>query len=79
MITATHDDILRLFPGIQDHTVVEILATKATLGDLEAASLLLANQDNGLIDAKRGASGQLSRVLDILANAEITSVEDRDR
>lgn len=79
MITATHDDIIRLFPDIQDHAVVEILATKATLGELEAASLLLANQDNRLIDAEREASGQSPRVLEILANAEIMPVADRDR
>jgi hypothetical protein len=79
MINPIHDDIVRLFPGIQGHTVVEILATKATLRELEAASLLLANQDNGLIDVKREASGQLSRVLDILAKAEIMPGEDRDR
>lgn len=79
MITATHDDIIRLFPDIQDHAVVEILATKATLGELEAASLLLANQDNRLIDVEREASGQSPRVLEILANAEIMPVADRDR
>lgn len=79
MIIATHDDIVRLFPGIQDHTVVEILATKATTRELEAASLLLANQDEGLIDTNRETGGQPSRVLDILANAEIMPRENRDR
>ena len=59
--------------------MVEILATKATLSELEAASLLLANQDYGLTDVKRKASGQLSRVLDILAKAEIMPGDDRDR
>jgi hypothetical protein len=79
MISATHDDIVRLLPGIQDHTVVEILATKATVDELETATLLLANQDEGLIDAKREVGSQLSRVLDILAKAEIMPREDRDR
>ena len=36
MDTATRKDIVRLFPGIQDHTVVEILDTSATLGDIES-------------------------------------------
>ncbi len=79
MTIATHDDIVRLFPGIQDHTVVEILATKTALDQLEAASLLLANQDEGLIDTKREAGDQLSLVLDILAKAEIMPREDLDR
>ena len=78
MNTATHDDIVRMFPGIQDHTVVEILAIKTTLDQLEAAALLLSNQDEGLIDAKREAGDQLSRVLDTLIQAEIMPREDRD-
>jgi hypothetical protein len=79
MITATHDDIVRLFPGIQDHTVVEVLATEASVSELEAASLLLGNQDNGLVEAKREAGGKLSRVLDILARAEVMLADDSDR
>ncbi|MDH3637856.1 MAG: hypothetical protein OES09_05265 [Gammaproteobacteria bacterium] len=79
MSIGTRDDIVRLFPGIQDHTIVEILATKCTVDQLEAASLLLADQDEGLIDAKREAADQLARVLDILAQAEIMPREDRDR
>lgn len=79
MSIATHDDVVRLFPGIQDHTVVEVMATKATVSDLEAASLLLGNQDDGLIEAKREAGAQLSRVLDILANAEIRPLENDNR
>ena len=79
MTIATHDDIVRLFPGIQDHTVVEIIAVKTTVDQLEAASLLLANQDEGLIDTKREAGDQLSLVLDILAKAEIMPREDLDR
>jgi hypothetical protein len=79
MITVTHDEIVRLFPGIQDHTVVDVLATKATISELEAAYLLLGNQDNGLIEAKREAGGQLSRVIDILARAEVMPADDSDR
>jgi hypothetical protein len=79
MDTATHDEIVRLFPGIQDHTVVEVLATGATLSVLEAASLLLGNQDNGLIEAKQEAGSQLSRVLDILARAEVMPADESDR
>ena len=78
MTTATHDDIARLFPGIQDHAVIEILATKATLAQLEAASLLLGDQDEGLIEEKRKEGSQLSRVLEILASAQLEPREDRD-
>lgn len=79
MTLATHDDVIRLLPGLQDHTVVEILATKPTVDQLEAASLLLADQDEGLIEAKRRAGAQLSRLLAILAGEQIIPDEDRDR
>ncbi len=67
MNTATHQDITRLFPGIQDHTVVEILDTRATLGDIEAALALLLDADEGLIGVKQRHGDRINRVLDILA------------
>jgi len=50
MTTATHSEIVQLFPGIQDHSVLEILATKATVEELEAAMLLLNDEDEGMIE-----------------------------
>ena len=79
MNIATHDDIVRLFPGIQDHTVVELLAVEATVDQLEAASSMLADQDEGLIDAKREMGSQLSRVLSILTQAEIMPRDGHDQ
>ena len=70
MDTATHQDIVRLFPGIQDHTVVEILDTKATLGDIEAAVALLQDADEGLIGVKQRHGDRINRVLDILAASD---------
>jgi hypothetical protein len=67
MNTATHQDITRLFPGLQDHTVVEILDTRATLGDIEAALALLLDADEGLIGVKQRHGDRINRVLDILA------------
>jgi hypothetical protein len=55
MNATTRQDIVRLFPGIQDHTVVEILDTHATLGDIEAAVALLQHGE------------RINRVLEILA------------
>ena len=79
MISATHDDVERLFPGIQDHAVVEILAIKPTVAQLEAASLLLSDQDDGLIAEKRKEGGQLSRLLAILSSAQLSSQEEPRR
>jgi hypothetical protein len=77
MDTATQQDIVRLFPGIQDHTVVEILDTKATLGDIEAAVALLQDADEGLIGVKQRHGDSINRVLDILASSYVRP-EDLD-
>jgi hypothetical protein len=78
MDTATHQDIVRLFPGIQDHTVVEILDTKATRGDIEAAVALLQDADEGLIGVKQRHGDRINRVLDILAASDLRPAEVND-
>ena len=79
MATATHDEIVRLFPGIQDHTVLEILAAKATVPELEAASLMLQDADEGLIGVKQRHGDRLSHLLGILEKSEIRPQDDRER
>ena len=79
MASATHDDIVRLFPGMQDHTVLEILATRASVAELEAASLMLQDADEELIEVKQRRGDRLSRLLGILAKSEIRPRDDRDR
>ncbi len=69
MDATTRQDIVRLFPGIQDHTVVEILDTHATLGDIEAAVALLQDADEGLIGVKQRHGDRINRVLEILAES----------
>lgn len=71
MDTATRQDIVRLFPGIQDHTVIEILDTRATLGDIEAAVALLQDADEGLIGVRQRHGDRINRVLDILAASDL--------
>ena len=71
MDTATRQDIVRLFPGIQDHTVIEILDTQATLGDIEAAVALLQDADEGLIGVGQRHGDRINRVLDILAASDL--------
>jgi hypothetical protein len=79
MTTATHDDIVRLFPGIQDHTVLDIQAMDATTGDLEAALLLLQGDDEGLIDVKRRKADRLNLLIGILENSEVQVRDNADR
>lgn len=67
MNAATHKDVVRLFPGIQDHTVVEILDAHPTLGDVEAVLALMQDADEGLIGVKQRHGDRINRVLDILA------------
>ncbi len=70
MDAATRHDITRLFPGIQDHTVVEILGAQPTLGDIEAAAALLQDADEGLIGVKQRHGDRINRVLDIIAASD---------
>ena len=67
MNAATHKDVVRLFPGIQDHTVVEILDAHPTLGDVEAVLALMQDADEGLLGVKQRHGDRINRVLDILA------------
>lgn len=79
MATATHDEIVRLFPGMQDHTVLEILAMEASVDELEAASLMLQDADEGLIGVKQRRGDRLNLLLGILAGSEIRPRDDVDR
>ena len=67
MNAATHKDVVRLFPGIQDHTVVEVLDAHPTLGDVEAVLALMQDADEGLLGVKQRHGDRINRVLDILA------------
>ena len=67
MDAATRQDITRVFPGVQDHAVVEILGAQATLGDIEAAAALLQDADEGLIGVKQRHGDRINRVLGILS------------
>jgi hypothetical protein len=76
MAIVTRDDIARLFPGIDDHTVVEILDSNATFAELEAAALLLQDTDDDLISIRRRHGDTINRLLDILGNTEIRPRDD---
>lgn len=79
MSIATHKDIVQVFPGIQDHAAVEILEMQATVDELEAALAVLTSDDKDLIDIKQREGGQIHRLLNILNQADIQAVLDRDR
>ena len=79
MSIATHKEIVQIFPGIQDHAAVEILEMQATVDELEAALAVLTSDDKDLIGIKQREGGQIHRLLNILNQAGIQAVLDRDR
>ena len=76
MVTATHDDIVRLFPGVQDHTVLAVLATEATVDELDAVLQLLHDDDEGLIGMQHQKGNRLNLLLEILQKSEIRPRDD---
>lgn len=79
MKTATRNDILTVFPGLEDHALVEILGMQATMEDLEAALALLSSDDEGLIEVKQREGTQIHRLLNILNRAGLPATLGRDR
>ena len=79
MVTATQKDIVRKFPDMQDHAVLEILATGASVDDLEAASLILQDADEGLIDTKQQRGDRLNILLGIMEKSGIRLRDDFDQ
>ncbi len=57
---------------------MQLLSLKASIGELESAALLLADQDEGLIAARREAGAKLTSILHMLTNADLTPEPDRD-
>jgi hypothetical protein len=79
MTVATHDDVCRLFPGLQDHAIVDLLATRPSIADLEAVSQLMQDDDEGLIGLKQRRGDRLNRLLVILSQAQLQAADDFDR
>jgi hypothetical protein len=79
MATVTHDDIIRLFPDMQDHTVLAIIGMEATVDELEAALQLLQDDDEGLIDIKQQKGDRLNLLLGIFQKSEMRPRADFER
>ena len=75
MATLTREDVVRLWPGIQAHDVIEILDTKASVAELDAALRLLHDADEGLIDVQREHGDRINRLLAVLSRSEISLPE----
>ncbi len=75
----TAQDITRLFGSISDETIVAVLETKASYGELEEVALRLAQEDDVLGDLRRPLVGAAARVYDILVRADDFPSNDPDR
>ncbi|MDJ0940373.1 MAG: hypothetical protein QNJ00_11480 [Woeseiaceae bacterium] len=78
MTTATRKDILDVFPGLQDHALVEILEMNVTIEDLEATLAVMTSDDEDLIDVKQRESARIHGLLRILSQEGIEA-PGRDR
>lgn len=61
------DDIIHLFGEVNDHRVVEILETDASLEDLKEAASWLADESDVMGEARLPLTGRAGQVYEILA------------
>ena len=78
MTNATHADVIKRFPGMPDHTVVEILALDPTEAELDAVQLLAASDDEHLIGFKQQDADRLNRLMAIIEASGMGFEDDRD-
>jgi len=78
MPIAAYKDVVRVFPGLQDHTVAALLDMKATVDELEAALVMLSGDEEQLIDFQSREGDQVHGILSILGRSELQAREDRD-
>ncbi|HSM40403.1 MAG TPA: hypothetical protein VK862_06605 [Afifellaceae bacterium] len=62
----THGDIVSLFGELSDHTIVEILETRANLEQLEEAAAWLSGETDVMGEARLPLEGPAARVYDII-------------
>jgi hypothetical protein len=79
MTIATHADVCRIFPGLQDHAVVDLLAARPSIAELEAASQMLQDDDESLIEIKQRKSDRLNNLVAILSHAQLQAADNHDR
>ena len=79
MTIATRAEVCRLFPGLQDHTVVNLPATRPSIAELEAVAQMLQDDDESLIEIKQQKSDRLNRLMAILSLAQLQAADNHDR
>jgi hypothetical protein len=64
------DDVVRLVGDIEDHKIVEILATGATHTELEGAAAYILREDDVMGELRRPLSGRAAQVYEIVSREE---------
>lgn len=69
-LSASAQDVTRLFGGISDHTLLKVVETGATLEQLEEVAMWLAQEDDVMGEARRPLTGVPAEILDWLERDE---------
>ena len=66
----TYEDIKQLFGDIDDHTIVEIEGSGATINELEEVVAYLAQETDVMGDLRRSLSGRALMIYDLLRSQD---------
>ena len=69
-MSASRDDVVRLFGHIEDEAVAEILALMPTIAELEEAQAWFTGQGDALARAGHPQTPRIAAILDIVAEEE---------
>jgi hypothetical protein len=79
MGVASHNDVSRLFPGIEDHAAADLLAMRPSIAELEAVLQMLQDYDDALEEIRRQKGDRLNRLYVILEQAQVRADDDRNQ
>jgi hypothetical protein len=68
--TASHDDLTRILGDVDDAKIVEILALKPTLQELEEATLWVTGDGDVLAKEGHPLGGIVAAIVDIISDEE---------
>ncbi len=69
-MTVTSDDIRRLLGDVDAHITAEIIASGATVAELEQAAFHLSRQTDVMADRQRPLSGRALRIYELVRRNE---------
>lgn len=76
-VRISNDEVRRLFGDIDDHLIVEIIESGASLAELEAVAASLAGQSDAMTLQQHLLAGTSLRIFNLLQQADEQWEEDR--